>query len=144
MNQVTQSFASAALRHLTDAAHLLSNALHLSADQTYHLAGFGPECARKACVGSRAWGKVLGHDLGDASDQALEWMIALDPMLSRDRLTGWTIEEPALGEWAPEVRYLPTGTFDDQRSRQLLQACERLTSRTLAGLWADGRLGAPR
>ena len=54
MQQRRASFISAALRHTRDAEHLLASGPHRSLDQAFHLAGFGPECARKACL-SESW-----------------------------------------------------------------------------------------
>jgi hypothetical protein len=56
---------SAALRHLRDAEHLAdATTPHGSLDQAYHLAGFAPECGRKATIAADWMNKALGHDLG--------------------------------------------------------------------------------
>ena len=78
---------SAALRHVRDAEHLATpNHSGHSPDQAYHLAGFGPECARKATLYHRLFDKPLGHTLGVGATTALgsrslwtHWPSAINP-----------------------------------------------------------------
>ncbi len=51
---------SAARRHIADAEHLLAHGAHRSEDQAWHLAGFGPESVRKACLEGRDARSRLG------------------------------------------------------------------------------------
>jgi len=74
---------SAALRLVRDAEHLLEPGAQQFPDEAYYLAGFGPECARKACLESRSFDKVLGHDFADFAESTLDVACALDPHAHR-------------------------------------------------------------
>jgi hypothetical protein len=121
MRQCDQAMASAAARHLRDARLLLDGvtqgaATYRSIDQAWHLAGFGPECIRKACIASR-YHRSLGHDLSRSSDDLVALLIETDPALTRYRLE--TSHITAL-----------------QRV-----ASERFVERVSLALWLDGSLG---
>lgn len=131
---------SAAGRHVADAEHLLSTGSHQSQDQAWHLAGFGPECLRKACLGDRAFDRTLGHELGPRAEALLDWGIALDPYAWRYDLSGWSEREPRLAEWRPAHRYEGTGTRSGQAVTDLVDAARSFLERVRADLWADGRI----
>jgi hypothetical protein len=135
MKPAQKAAVSAALRHIRDAEALLP----ASPDQSWHLAGFGPECIRKACLVDRMFDKVLGHDWGTASEEMLEIALSLDPHAARYHLSGWTTAEPVLGRWRPSHRYDRTGAHAHE-SAALVQAAGRLVGQVHAQLWMDGAL----
>ena len=64
---------SAAIRHVRDAELLASTAgPNRSLDQAFHLAGFAPECARKATLPRSTFDKSIGHGTTAASELSLE------------------------------------------------------------------------
>jgi hypothetical protein len=111
----------------------------LSEDQAWHLAGFAPECARKACIEENLLDRVLGHDLGADADVWIDWWIPLDGMAWRYRLTGWADQDNVLQKWSPAHRYEPTGTRSGPAVVALVSACRRQTERVTADLWALAR-----
>ncbi|MEM9458219.1 MAG: hypothetical protein AAGF11_28850 [Myxococcota bacterium] len=135
---------SAALRHVRDAEHLLVDGDHRSVDQAYHLAGFGPECARKACLGIRWADKALGHNSAEEDARlVLEVLLAVDAHAHRYRIGGGQWGEspyPALGRWGPESRYVATGTHEPAEARALVAECREIVDRITTALWADGLL----
>ncbi|AUX27666.1 uncharacterized protein SOCEGT47_082640 [Sorangium cellulosum] len=132
---------SAALRHIRDAEHLLApEQPHTSPDQAYHLAGFGPECARKATLTNRWSDKPLGHTMGRPADPLLEFALALDPTAARYNPLDWGTRYPALSTWDPQCRYEATGTRTWQEVELLLGEASRAVQEIVAALWADGRL----
>ncbi|AUX49000.1 uncharacterized protein SOCE26_105450 [Sorangium cellulosum] len=132
---------SAALRHIRDAEHLgAPGQPHTSLDQAYHLAGFGPECARKATLSHRWSDKPLGHTLGRPADPLLEFALALDPTAARYSPLDWQTRYPALSAWDPQCRYQATGSRRQQEVEQLLGEASRAVHEIVAALWADGRL----
>lgn len=112
-------FASAALRHIRDAEHLLTSAGHISRDQAWHLAGFAHECARKACLENGWVPKVLGHDFSSASEAVLDFAIAFDPRAGRFPVRTWASRAPAVTAWHPNHRYERTGTIDRTAGRDV-------------------------
>ncbi|HTN86613.1 MAG TPA: hypothetical protein VL242_23090 [Sorangium sp.] len=136
---------SAALRHLRDAEHLAdATSPHLSLDQAYHLAGFAPECARKAAIAAPWVNKPLGHELGDNAEVVLELALTLDPFATRYALQGWGTTYPALDKWEPGCRYEQTSTFTSAHVEPLLREARRVVEEIMAALWADGRLPLER
>lgn len=131
---------SAARRHVADAEFLLSSGAHSSPDQAWHLAGFGPECLRKACLEDRALDRAIGHDLGPDAEALLDWGLSLDPHAWRYDLAGWSGRAPCLGEWRPDHRYERTGTRRPDDVSELVQAARTFLDRVQADLWADGRV----
>lgn len=132
---------SAALRHLRDAEHLADPTTpHLSLDQAYHLAGFAPECARKAALAAPWLNKPLGHELGDDGEAILSLALALDPSVARYDLRGWELSYPSLARWRPDCRYVETNTYDASQVRSLLDDSWQVVTEIMAALWADGRL----
>jgi len=127
-------FCSAALRHLSDAEALLDS----SPDQAWHLAGFGPECARKASLDLRWLDKVLGHDLGAFGDDVVAFAAALDPAAARYQLIGQRQGNPMLGRWSPNDRYARTGTRLRSEAASLVEEAASVVAPLIARLWADG------
>ena len=111
---------SAALRHVRDAEYLLDHAPQPSPDQAWHLAGFGPECARKALLHERWLDQIIGHD---SEPLALDFALSLDARALR-MARGWGVRWPLLADWKPVARYERTGTKDVKRARALVE-CAR-------------------
>ncbi|MEP7125242.1 MAG: hypothetical protein ABJE95_30205 [Byssovorax sp.] len=132
---------SAAVRHLRDAEHLAdASSPRCSLDQAYHLAGFGPECARKAAIAASWANKPLGHDLGDDAELVLELAVALNSSASRYEVRGWEVVYPALAAWRPDCRYQATGTSSRSRTEPLLREAWLAATEIMAAMWADGRV----
>ena len=112
-------FASAALRHIRDAEHLITAGAHVSRDQAWHLAGFAHECARKACIGGSWVPRMLGHGFSTADERVVEIAIALDPRASRFPVRSWADRFPAIATWHPDHRYERTGTCDGTTNRNI-------------------------
>ncbi len=131
---------SAALRHVRDAEHLLNcSAGHASPDQAYHLAGFGPECARKATIGDEWLDKVIGHGTTEWADAMLDFAVSLDPMAHRYHISDVRQRFPELAQWNIEARYTKTGTYE-QRAAQVCREARQVVDAIVFDLWADGRL----
>jgi hypothetical protein len=133
-------FLSAALRHVRDAEHLALPTPAQSLDQTYHLAGFGPECARKASLPRRTYDKAIGHGATEVSEVALRFALAMDPAARRYDLEGWRATYPALAAWGEGARYEATGTRTAQQVDLLLREAREIVDRITAALWMDGMI----
>lgn len=132
---------SAALRHVRDAEHLLEPGPHQSVEQALHLVGFGPECARKACLDESLADKALGHDIKGAGDPVVDFLLAIDPSASRYRIEDQHAEVPLHVEhWNVGVRYLMKGQADQARVRALVEEARRFVDRCVTELWCDGAL----
>lgn len=132
---------SAALRHVRDAETLLQTSeFPKSPDQAWHLAGFGAECLRKACLDDSLLYQALGHDLGAKTEPLVEWGISLDPHAWRYKLASWCTRLPNLAEWQPAHRYERTGTRTSAVVASFVAEITQLVDSTFADLWADGRL----
>ena len=131
---------SAALRHVRDAEHLLVAGANASADQAYHLAAFGPECARKAALSLRWLDKEIGHGAAALADDLIELIVAIDPMAHRYDPRSYRARYPELGRWTVDCRYDRTGTCTQARAQALCQEARAAVDATVAALWADGRL----
>lgn len=136
----SNDLTSAALRHIRDAEHLFAAGDHRSVEQAQHLAGFGPECIRKAALSARWGDKLLGHDLTDIGDDFGELLVALDPHAARAGALGLGARFPALAEWTPERRYDRTGVADEAEVGALIDAARRAVDEIFVALWLDGRL----
>ena len=89
---------SAALRHARDAEWLASKANpNRSPDQAYHLAGYGPECARKATVRAPWLYRTIGHRFDPASETVLDVAVALDPLALRYEPRSWAFDRSVTG-----------------------------------------------
>lgn len=129
---------SAALRHLRDADLLLTPAGehgYISPDQAFHLAPFGPECARKAALDAPWLDKLLGHDHGCLVDGLFELAEALS--LHTAHVPPNTA---GLENWHIECRYRRTGTVTPAEARKLVDAAREFVDDTVMRLWCDGRL----
>jgi hypothetical protein len=128
---------SAALRHVRDADDLL----RASPDQSWHLAGFGPECARKACLQEKWLDHALGHDLAEWSDEVLDLALALDTQAGRYEVRDLASRFPVLASWRVKSRYDRTGTRTEPQARALVEQAADLTYELAAELWMDGIIG---
>lgn len=133
---------SAALRHRRDARALLDVRSVRSLDQAFHLAGFGPECARKALLAERMFDKVLGHRFDAGSEDVLDAALALEPLALRYAPRDWQTREPALAAWSEQSRYDETGTHDKAAVESLVTVAERIVGDLVFGLFCDGRVPA--
>jgi hypothetical protein len=139
MSRDSSILASAALRHVRDAEHLLTGG-YTSPDQAYHLAGFGPECARKATLSVDWFDQVLGHEIGGAADRVLEVAIALDPQAARYGLVAWDQQYKELAKWRTIVRYEKTGTRTRGDAELVVADARSCVDEIVYSLWLDGRV----
>jgi hypothetical protein len=136
------ALASAALRHVADAAELVAG----SPVQAYHLAGFGPECVRKAALTyasrdeERELDKAVGHGFRKDAEIALALACTLDPLASRYALRDWKARASVLTEWSEQVRYEKSDHLGAGRARKLVKAATEMVEDIVVALWADGRL----
>lgn len=131
---------SAALRHVRDAEHLLVAGADASVDQAYHLAAFGPECARKAALSVRWLDKEIGHGAAAFADDLIELVVAIDPVAHRYDPRSYRARYPELGRWTVDCRYERTGSCPRTRAEALCGEARAAVDATVATLWADGRL----
>jgi hypothetical protein len=128
MSAASEAYASAALRHLDSAWLLLDH----HPDQSWHLAGYAPECAAKSALSvDDAWGRTLGHDL---QPEALDWVLSLAPRAAEHR------PPTPPQHWRPDCRYMTSGTWDRHQAHQLLEDCQQKALRTLTHMWVEGSL----
>jgi hypothetical protein len=132
--------ASAALRHVRDAEHFLGAGPDASVDQAYHLAGFGPECARKACLSLRWLDKEIGHGASVLADQLVELLLAIDPVGHRYDPRDYRTRHPELSQWTVDCRYERTGTRTPAQAQALCREARAAVDAIIAALWADGRV----
>lgn len=137
MSQEQIAFVQAARRHIRDARTLLAN----SPLQAYHLAGFGPECVRKALPGLTGLAKGLGHTV-DRDDGLATLFAALDPALHRYPVLGWRTRFPTYASWLPEVRYAATADPRHFDAATLVDEAEAAVEEVLFALYADGTVPA--
>jgi hypothetical protein len=133
-----QGLVSAALRHVRDAERLLSGGDAASPDQAFHLAGFGPECARKAALSAPAFDQALGHDFGDLGERVLDFAAALDPVAHRYAIADYKARFPALAKWSVSCRYDRTGKHAADAAALVIEA-RRCVDELVLALWMDGR-----
>jgi hypothetical protein len=134
---------SAALRHVRDADFLMqpdaaSSGASFSSDQAMHLAGYGPECARKATIMLRWFDQALGHEMGENVEELLNFAIALDPIAQRYRILNWQHLYPTLTKWHPRCRYVKTGHYSRDSVQQVVEQAMKAVDRIVIALWADG------
>lgn len=125
-----ETLLSAALRHQEDAEALLGS----SPDQSWHLAGYAAECARKACLTMEPYRRALSHEHGKDADALLDVVIALDPRANRFGLQGWAPATSMLAQWSEQHRYDGRGRHAGS-APQLVEETGALLDRTLTGLW---------
>lgn len=131
---------SAALRHVRDAEHLLGcSAGHASPEQAYHLAGLGPECARKATISDSWLDKIIGHGVTPWADEMFDLATALEPIAHRYDIREFAPRYPELARWNIESRYDKTGRNAPRAAAVCREAREVVDAIAIA-LWADGRL----
>jgi hypothetical protein len=135
-----QAMLSAALRHIRDAERLAAAGPLRSLDQSFHLSGLAPECARKASLSARTFHQAIGHGVVEASERALAFALAVDPAARRYDLTDWVSRYPALSAWRIGVRYERTGSRSEAETRCLVAEARDIVGRVVYALWADGRL----
>lgn len=131
---------SAALRHVRDAEHLLTCAGHESPDQAYHLAGFGPECARKATIAERWLDQAIGHGTTDRTDELLDFAASIDPVAHRYEILELADRYPAVASWSVDARYNKTGTHSHAEAEQVCLEARKVVDSIVLAMWADGRL----
>lgn len=120
----TDDMASAAWRHLHAAKALIAD----WPDEAWYIAGYGPECARKASLTDERLWRLMGHEAGDAA--LLGWLLSLDARAVQ-------VPETATG-WRPDVRYARTNTRTLAQAEAMVVDCWRDAGPILAGLWARG------
>jgi hypothetical protein len=132
---------SAALRHVRDAEHLLASGPHRSIEQALHLAGYGPECARKACIDEAIADKALGHEFHGAGDPTVGFLLAVDPAASRygieDHASSLPLRET---HWNVQCRYMATGSASLPNVTVVVAEARAFVDRCVAELWCDGVL----
>ncbi|KYG07557.1 hypothetical protein BE21_28795 [Sorangium cellulosum] len=132
---------SAALRHVRDAEHLLDPAAgYTSPDQAYHLAGYGPECGRKATVSLRWLDQAVGHGVETSAADVTAFMLDLDPLARRYDVPMDAARCPALSAWRVEARYQRTGARSRSEAQALCQEAREVVDSVVVALWADGRI----
>lgn len=136
-NDRSTSLISAAMRHVCDASRLLDT----SPDQSWHLAGFGPECARKACLSESWFDRLLGHDF---ADEVLELALALDVQAARYEVHDLRVRHPTLRRWSVESRYERTGSRSHVDASNLVTEAKGVTYAIASELWMDGRIDGVR
>ncbi len=135
------ALVSAALRHMRDAEHLAGAGDHRSLDQARHLAGYGPECARKACFAERWADKAIGHRLDEIGDEVVEFVVGLDIRANRYHVADWMRTYATLRDWTTAWRYDATGTAEQGDVQRLLETARQAVDGLVYQLWLDGRLG---
>jgi hypothetical protein len=133
---------SAALRHVRDAELLLASPdPDRSAEGAWYLAGYGPECVRKATLDDDWLDKAIGHGVVGASEVALDFALAHDPRARRYDVHRFGHRYPALASWKSEDRYDRTGVRKDaDEVEALVSDARRAVDDTVFALWADGRI----
>ncbi|XXT20823.1 hypothetical protein WME94_04550 [Sorangium sp. So ce429] len=132
---------SAALRHARDAEHLLDPAAgYTSPDQAYHLAGYGPECARKATISLRWLDQALGHGAESSAADVTAFTLDLDPLARRYDVPMDAARWPALSAWRVDARYQRTGARPRPEAQALCQEARQVVDSVVVALWADGRI----
>jgi hypothetical protein len=138
LEEKAQGLLSAALRHVRDAEHLLEGSPFQSIDQAYHLAGFGPECARKATIPARTYDQAIGHGVGRTSERALDYALATNVSAHRYDLKEWRVRYPRLAAWSENARYDGTGKRQNADVAALVSETREVVDRITYALWADG------
>jgi hypothetical protein len=135
------AFLSAALRHVRDAEYLVDTTHSgYSIDQAYHLAGYGPECARKATLSLRWFDKIIGHQLGESAENLLDFIVSLDPWSGRYNPTNWGPRFPALVEWRETCRYEKTGQRTQAETEVVVKEARKVVDELVLALWMDGKI----
>jgi hypothetical protein len=93
---------------------------HRSPDQAFHLAGYGPECGRKATLSFRWLDKAIGHRFDASTERLLDLALNLDPVAYRYTPRDWRSRYGRLSEWNEQSRYEGRGTYPQPRVESLL------------------------
>jgi hypothetical protein len=131
---------SAALRHVRDAEHLLHAGADASPDQAYHLAAFGPECARKSTLSIRWLDLAIGHSVDTVAEDILGFVISIDPIALRYDPMEYGARYPKLKEWNVDCRYKRTGSHTPADAETLCREARAAVDGVVLALWADGRM----
>ena len=123
---------SAAFRHLECAQNLLAT----SPDEAWYLAGYVPECTRKAVISSGEFLKIIGHDPGS---RILNFVIAGDVEAHRAGVDQWSMSE-SWGKWSPEHRYDRTSEARKVTAATLVAEAENRLWNVVVSAWTDGRI----
>jgi hypothetical protein len=129
---------------MRDALHLAERGPHQSLDQALHLVGFGPECVRKASFDEALVDRALGHDLREASDPILDFLVSFDPEAHRYGVEADHGELPLMRRhrWNPELRYETTGEAQRRLGEvgvvQVVAEARRFVDERVLALWCDG------
>lgn len=140
MDSRSHDLLSAALRHVRDAEHLALDGADQSLDQAYHLAGYAPECARKATLSTSTYNKAIGHGVGETSEIALQIALALDLGAHRYDLERWGARFPTLARWTEVARYDRTGKRAAGDVSAVVREAREIVDRIVSALWMDGAL----
>jgi len=141
MDDRAHDLLSAALRHVRDAEHLAAAGVATtSLDQAYHLAGFAPECARKATLPRSTYDQAIGHGVGESSEIALQVALAIDPRAQRYDLERWRNRFPGLADWNERARYDRTGTRLHPEVTNVIRESREIVDRIVLSLWMDGAI----
>lgn len=141
LDDAAADLVSAALRHVSDAEHLADpNGSHPSPDQAHHLAGYAPECMRKATLGVRWFDMAIGHRFDAAAERVIDFAIAMEPMALRYNPPARASRFPVVAQWREDVRYQRTGSIDPATAQQCVAEAREMVDEMLFALWADGRL----
>jgi hypothetical protein len=139
LSTAASGLVSASLRHVRDAEHLASPGAHQSLEQAYHLAGFGPECARKATLSERWLDQAIGHGFGDVGERVLELATALDQRAARYAPGSLGVTYPALASWDVSCRYERTGARSAGEVGAICEQARTAVDAIVLALWLDGR-----
>ncbi len=131
---------SAALRHMRVAEHLLVDGLGRSFDDSFYIAGFGPECAQAACLSEEWFERAIGHGFTDAQIANLRFVMSLDTRARRYLAADWAAEFPILMAWRVLRRYDRTGSVERKTACEMVASSRTLVDRVASQLWADGML----
>ncbi|MDC0742204.1 hypothetical protein [Polyangium mundeleinium] len=141
ISEKATALASAALRHVRDAEHLLGcSEGYSSPDQAYHLAGFGPECARKATIAERWLDQAIGHGTTERTDELLAFAASIDPVAHRYEILELRARCPELVKWTVDVRYERTSTRSAEQAEKACEEAREIVDAIVLAMWADGRL----
>ncbi len=112
----------------------------------YYLAGYGPECARKAALtwpdarSAKEIDKAIGHGFHKQAELALAHVLAVDPLAARYELPRWQTRFLKLAAWSEDKRYESSQMFGAAAARGVLREANEVVTEVIAALWADGRL----
>jgi len=118
---------------------------HRSVEQALHLAGFGPECARKGCVDDAITDHAAGHNINDATDAVVEVLLALDPAASRYGIDEHAARLPYRAtDWRPDCRYMATHAPElyAKRVESVVREARRFVDDCVIDIWSDGVMSA--